>query len=276
MVIHKLESTNIIASSSKVNYIANQAFLNMGTTVGVVYSLLISYYINTERCTSSDIDIVYDLSNIQGDSKLDIVKNKLKQLEELDIKYPLHIIDNILTDKINNYLKYSFESQLDIDSITMDFEELAKHLLKEPGYKPGLDIIVNFILDYFTLNFSKKENLKRYLEDNHSDYNEGTYLIQIPSLIKVPIAYLRQGIEKNSTGINVLGICSLISDIETRLHKVDTNSMLYKPLKELEDNSVDFQNLGYMEIYYTGISKFESYTGFVVSKTINNEYLLEL
>lgn len=262
---------NPIVSFTAENFISNEAINNQATTCSLYVSIHNNYYVTDKTIYPTEIENIFNVENLPF--TLDSVCDKLRELRDLDLVYPVEYIDTFLTDIVNIYLEKIIGSNISIESAFLDFESLLEYLGNDTKYKMSLDKLAFKIMSTLELNHSKIKMLMNAIEDNKTITNNNENFYIIPILYCEAIVFIKAG---NDLGYKeYLKLRDSFNSIATRNYEVPKNSLIHDFLVDLENSSEYFKNSGYIRCCYYTTRNIKGYETFIVYKNANDKFVVQ-
>ena len=277
-----LDNIHSVTSITKEDYMASQSMLYHKTVIGSAITIT-TLFLALTKTDNIDIDKLKNIyarhEDIKDFQSLVNVIHWIRDQQDDDYnvyqdgnKYvttSMMSIDDYLTATINNYLKYSFNLNISIDSAYLDLDELYSYLSPRMNLDEVGASLVNYCKDTLAVNYKNIDFIQDFINTNQQPIEQDCILYMIPRLHIYALTHLN--------GFHLKRLQNYLKSLMQGSKVITVDHPEYQVLEDIYNNSKEFKRHSKILISYftnTDNNIYSERKSLEVWKNIKNEFVI--
>lgn len=181
------EDVNNVEFASRESHIRAHAMFNQQLTTGISVEAIPSFIVGEEEIEEDFYTTKFPILESSGqEPTADDIARYINSFTKLDTEFPLEIsFDRYFTEKINYYVKYVMDLDIQMDSSFTDILDLYQmpKIISNPAFKK----LNKYLTTLININFNNRDKLNQLLKESKENKN-GLIQYAIPLLDIIPTA----------------------------------------------------------------------------------------
>lgn len=277
-----LDNIHSVTSITKEDYMASQSMLYHKTVIGSAITIT-TLFLALTKTDNIDIDKLKNIYARHEDIKdFQSLVNVIHWIrDQQDDEYNVYqdgnkyvttsmmSIDDYLTATINNYLKYSFNLNISIDSAYLDLDELYSYLSPRMNLDEVSASLVNYCKDTLAVNYKNIDFIQDFINTNQQPIEQDCVLYMIPRLHIYALTHLN--------GFRLKRLQNYLKSLIQDSKVITVDHPEYQVLEDIYNNSKEFKRHSKILISYftnTDNNIYSERKSLEVWKNIKNEFVI--
>ena len=277
-----LDNIHSVTSITKEDYMASQSMLYHKTVIGSAITIT-TLFLTLTKTDNIDIDKLKNIYARHEDIKdFQSLVNVIHWIrDQQDDEYNVYqdgdkyvitsmmSIDDYLTATINNYLKYSFNLNISIDSAYLDLDELYSYLSPRMNLDEVGASLVNYCKDTLAVNYKNIDFIQDFINTNQQPIEQDCVLYIIPRLHIYGLTHLN--------GFYLKRLQNYLKSLMQGSKVITVDHPEYQVLEDIYNNSKEFKRHSKILISYftnTDNNIYSERKSLEVWKNIKNEFVI--
>lgn len=277
-----LDNIHSVTSITKEDYMASQSMLYHKTVIGSAITIT-TLFLALTKTDDIDIDKLKNIYARHEDIKdFQSLVNVIRWIrDQQDDDYNVYqdgnkyvttsmvSIDDYLTATINNYLKYSFNLNISIDSTYLDLDELYSYLSPRMNLDEVGASLVNYFKDTLAVNYKNIDFIQDFINTNQQPIEQDCVLYMIPRLHIYALTHLN--------GFHLKRLQAYLKSLIQGSKIITVDHPEYQVLEDIYNNSKEFKRHSKILIsYFTNADNniYSERKSLEVWKNVKNEFII--
>lgn len=277
-----LDNIYSVTSITKEDYMASQSMLYHKTVIGSAITIT-TLFLALTKTDDIDIDKLKNIYARHEDIKdFQSLVNVIRWIrDQQDDDYNVYqdgnkyvttsmvSIDDYLTATINNYLKYSFNLNISIDSTYLDLDELYSYLSPRMNLDEVGASLVNYFKDTLAVNYKNIDFIQDFINTNQQPIEQDCVLYMIPRLHIYALTHLN--------GFHLKRLQAYLKSLIQGSKIITVDHPEYQVLEDIYNNSKEFKRHSKILIsYFTNADNniYSERKSLEVWKNVKNEFII--